>query len=366
MTLVSILGDFHSSVLPVYYQFRKHITTHIIIYDDFKCDVKEAKNIIKGIKNFNKKYNLDIKTHIHCIDEDSYEAIEKTIEFIKDNKKKKQELYINTTDGLSNINTLIGMNLLPLGAQLISYDRYDNEVNIIKNDSMKAYKVDQVIPIKDHFLLRNINIDGVADKKFAKKHRNEIISLFEKRYQLFKEFANYVQNEQNPNPNKKRYSPINKIIKQLGITELKTNQGLITGGLFEYYIYLKIMDLEYDDIELGVTVKKYIDESNFIPNEFDILIMKDNHLHMCECKFTKNVKLEVLVYKYMGLKSLLDDDGKMCILTAHQNPKNIEASKDPVEYQPHKRAFANKILLKGNPLEDIDKFVNEIKNYFEL
>ncbi|MGB5793460.1 Card1-like endonuclease domain-containing protein [Poseidonibacter sp.] len=366
MTLVSILGDFHSSILPVYYQFRNNIKNHIIIYDDFKCDVKEAKNIIKGIKNFNKKYNLDIKTHIHCIDEDSYEAINKTIEFIESNSKKISKLYINTTDGLSNINTLIGLKLLPLGANLISYDRFDNEVNIISSKTMKTYKVDQIIPIQDHFLLRNIVVDSVSDKKYAKKFKNEIFDLFEKRHKEFKIFANYVQESNNPNIENKDFKSINKIMKKMGLENLKTNQSLITGGLFEYYIYLKLLDLDYDDIEIGVSVKKYIDEINFIPNEFDILIMKENHLHMIECKFTKNIKLENIVYKYMGLKSLLDDDGKMCILTSHKNPINLETNKNPMDYQPYKRASANKILLKGNPLNNIDKFILEIRDYFQL
>ena len=155
-------------------------------------------------------------------------------------------------------------------------------------------------------------------------------------------------------------------MKQMNITDIKRNQGFITGGLFEYYIYLKLMDLNFDDIEVGVSVKKYIDDINFIPNEFDILIMKENHLHMIECKFTKNIKLDGLVYKYMGLKSLLDDDGKMCIVTNHHDPKKLETNKNPMQFQPHKRALENKILLKGNPLENIDRFVEDVKSYFEI
>lgn len=48
MVLVSILGDFHSSILPIYYQFRNEIKRHIIVYDDFKSDITEAENIICG------------------------------------------------------------------------------------------------------------------------------------------------------------------------------------------------------------------------------------------------------------------------------------------------------------------------------
>jgi len=366
MTLVTIIGDFHSSILPIYYQFKDNIRTHIIIYDDFKSDIEEANNILIGIKKFNKKYNLNINTYSHIIDEDSYKALEKTVKFINKHTENYKDLYINTTDGLSNINTIIGTKFLPLGSNLISYDRYDNEVNIIVNETMTTYNVDKVIPIKDHFLLRNIKVESIDNKKIAKKYESQLLTLFENRYSEFKAFAKYVQNEYYPTLKNPKYKNVNKIMKTFKLKDIKSNQSFITGTLFEYYIYLKLKHLNFDDIQIGVTVRKYIDNINFIPNEFDILIMKDNHLHMIECKFTKNIKLDSIVYKYMGLKSLLDDDGKICIVTGHKNIKNVNKSINPMEYQPYKRALANKILLKGNPLEDINAFVKEVKDYFDL
>jgi len=255
---------------------------------------------------------------------------------------------------------------LPLGSNLISYDRYDNEVNIIVNETMTTYNVDKVIPIKDHFLLRNIKVESIDNKKIAKKYESQLLTLFENRYSEFKAFAKYVQNEYYPTLKNPKYKNVNKIMKTFKLKDIKSNQSFITGTLFEYYIYLKLKHLNFDDIQIGVTVRKYIDNINFIPNEFDILIMKDNHLHMIECKFTKNIKLDSIVYKYMGLKSLLDDDGKICIVTGHKNIKNVNKSINPMEYQPYKRALANKILLKGNPLEDINAFVKEVKDYFDL
>ena len=366
MTLVSIFGDFHSSVLPIYYNFKNKIKKHIVIYDDGKYDVNEAKNLIKGMKNFNKKHKLDIKMYTHCIDENSYEAILKTIDFIKEHHNKKNALYINTTDGLSNINNLIAMKLLPLGANLLSYDRFENNINHMVGESMKTYKVNNVIPIKDHFLLRNIHIESLGDKKFAKKYKNHILELFEKRLQEFKAFSYYVQTNPNPQLNNSDFKKVNKIINQMEIKELKKNQSLITGGLFEYYIYLKLLKLNFDDIEISVNIQKFIDEINFIPNEFDILIMKDNHLNMIECKFSKRIKLDDIVYKYMGLKPLLDDDGKICIVTTYDEPKNIYSSNNPLKDLAYKRALENKILLKGNPLNNINNFILELKNYFNL
>ncbi|MBD3842662.1 MAG: DUF1887 family protein [Campylobacterales bacterium] len=366
MTLVSILGDFHSSVLPVFYELRKQISKHIIIYDDYKCDVKEAQRLIKGIKTFSKKEKLDIKTLVHCIDEDSFEAIEKTIIFIDDNVKKKNKLVINVTDGLSNVNILLSQHFLKLDTQIISYDRFDNHCNIITKNSMKTYKLDKSIPILDHFMLKDIQVDSTSSKKYAKKYQNQIKNIFQNYKEEFKEFANYVFNDTNPNLKNKKFKNINPIMEQLGITNPKKDQMLITGGLFEYYIYLLIKELEFDDIELGVQVKQYIDGINFIPNEFDILIMKENHLHMIECKYTKNVKLEQLVYKYMALKNIIDDDGKIVMVAAHEEFKPSFHTQNPTDFLPHKRAMENKMMLLGDPLQNTKLFVKTVQEFLEI
>ena len=51
MTLVSVIGDFFSSVAPVFYEFKDKIDTHIIISDDSKRDDRLAKKFQKGVKN---------------------------------------------------------------------------------------------------------------------------------------------------------------------------------------------------------------------------------------------------------------------------------------------------------------------------
>lgn len=367
MTLISVLGDFDSSILPVFYQFQKQIKKHIIIYDDFKCDVKGAKRLIRGIKNFCKKEKLNIKTIVHCIDEDSYEAIIKTIELINDNTKNTSKLLINTTDGLSNVNILIANHFLPQGAKILSYDRYDNHCNVITKDSMETYFIDKTIPIKDHFFLKDIKIDSIGSKKFAKKYHHQIVSIFENYKEEFKEFANYVQVENDPSLKNKRYQNINSLINQMGIDNLKQSQTLITGGLFEYYIYLKVKDtLKYDDIQIAVQVKQYTDGRNFIPNEFDILIMRNNHLHMIECKYTNRIKLENLVYKYMALKHIIDDDGKIIMVTAHNELEPKIQTQNPLDNLPYKRAKENKMLLLGDPLQDINRFLKVVKEFLEV
>lgn len=367
MVLVSILGDFHSSVLPIFYQSRNLITKHIVIYDDFKCDEKEALNIIEGIAAFKKKYNLSFEQINYKVDEDSQKSVILAIAFFHKHCKDFKELYVNTTDGLASFNILLASKLLPLGANIMAYDRFDNEYNIITSEGMRNYKVEEIISIQDHFLLKNLEIYSIGDKAFALQHKDVIIELFEKHGEEFKEFAKYIQTQKQPNF--AQFQTLEPLIKSLGLItskEIKSKESFISGGLFEYYIFLKLVHLNFDDIEVGIGINQYYDEDKFIPNEFDILIMKENHLHMIECKYTANVSKESLVYKYMALKHLIDDDGKIIMVTTHDDFMVRLNDKNPMTNLSHKRAKANRMLLFGNPFQYINRFVLEVEEFFEL
>ena len=75
MILVSILGDFHSSILPIFYNFKDKISKHVLIHDDSKKDIQNAKNISKGIKKFIQKNNYLFLELNYKLDEDSMKAI---------------------------------------------------------------------------------------------------------------------------------------------------------------------------------------------------------------------------------------------------------------------------------------------------
>ena len=366
MILVSIVGDFYSSVLPIFYEFKDRIHTHIIIYDDFKNDVVHAGKIINGTLDFAKKHSLNIQSYAVKMDEDSFEAIHKLVKIIDTYVTNDEELIINITDGLANIGVILSNAFLPRGSKILTYDRYDNEYNILTKDTMQKHKILSCTPIREHFLLKNIHIDAINDKQFALTHEAAIIHLFENHASELKNFANYLMKTKVPSF--KNYHLLLKPLTAMGVHDanMKEKQMFITGGLFEYYIFLKIKDLIYDDIEIGVSVKHYYDATNFIPNEFDILIMRDNHLHMIECKFTKNVSLDGLVYKYMALQNLLDDDSKIIMVTGHEQFKPNLAGANTLEHLPHKRAKISRMLLLGNPLEQIDNFVEEVKNFLAL
>lgn len=341
MTLVSIVGDFYSSVLPIFYEFRDRIDTHIIIYDDFKNDVIQARKIIDGTTKFVKKQKLNIKSYSVKIDEDSLEAIYKLAKIIDNYVVSDEELYVNVTDGLANVGIVLSNIFLARGAKIITYDRYDNAYNILSKDAMQTKKIEKSIPIREHFLLKNIEITNIQETSLAKKYKNEINLFFEK-YEADREL--YKEHEGSLNELKK----------------------IPTGFLYEYYIYNLIKGLNYDDILLGAKIKDNHNNEMHIENEYDILIMKDNHLHMIECKYLKELDITQLIYKVDSVRASLDEDANIMIVTdgdIYDETKLITDQQWPVH---HTRALVKRVYFRGSPTKNPQEFTQEVDRIFDL
>ena len=340
MVLVSIVGDFYSSILPIFYEFKDKITEHIIIYDDFKNDTIAAKKIKKGTYRFIERYKLPIKTTLHKIDEDEFGHLTKIIPIIENLINTPKELYINVTDGLTNIAIILSNHFRPKGAQILTYDRYDNEYNILTSNSMQTHKLSQSIPIEDHLLLKNVEIVQKSSIQDAQKFEEDINLFFEK-YEADKKLA------------------------QKSITDPffhKTSQGT----LYEYYIYNLVKRLNVDDILLGVKVRDYREEGLYLENEFDILIMKNNHLHMIECKFWEYYDLIPLLYKLDSVRETLDEDANIFAITFH--PTYNPAHNIPYEniHALGKRSLIKRVYLRGRPIYTLQEFFQDIDKLFNL
>ena len=360
MILISILGDFHSSIFPLYYEFKDKITKHIVVHDAAFRERNSYKKILKSFKKFNKKNSLNIQTEEFSIDEDSLKSIQELIKLIENFGVKFEDIYINATDGLSNIGVVLGSKLLKKGVNILSYDMYENSYNLTTKDNMKNIKLQSKMSIKNHFYLKGIKIETLEDISFAHRYKSEIIELFEKhgseldymKKDVVQQSRRYAQN----------YKNAKRLIDTMGLDFLKDSKQ-ITGGLFEFYVYLIIKDLGFDDILVGVKVSQKISDGIKVENEFDILLMKDNHLHMIECKFTKHPKISELVYKYSTLINLIDDDGRVMILTNEPVYKDNIYDRSKT-LQNHRRAFLNKIALRGSVLKHKELFLDDVKTMF--
>ncbi|MBL0708444.1 MAG: DUF1887 family protein [Sulfurimonas sp.] len=368
MTLVSILGDFHSSILPIFYDYKDRLNTHLLVYDDSKKDVQNAKNVNNGIKKFIKKNNSSLVGLNYKLDEDSIEALDRCAQYILTLSDNPSDIYINTTDGYATLTTILNNKLFNKGVNFIAYDMFDNQYNILNSSGLTTKNIEKNMNIVDHFLLKGYKVEKSSLKVFAEKNAKNIKKIFEKmseKYDDFTKLDSYIY--PTIDDLRGRYEHIKQIILEMdsSFSVQPVKHPLFTGTLFECYIYLVVKEMEFDDIEIGMEIsRKY--KNSYIKNEFDILIMKDNHLHMIECKFKNFIKLDELVYKYIALASTIDEDGKMAIVTKKPPLYNEEIDLHEAKGLTYKRGKLSNIYFYGNVHKNKTKFQKEIKELFNI
>lgn len=135
----------------------------------------------------------------------------------------------------------------------------------------------------------------------------------------------------------------------------------LTGEWFEDYVYFYLIEeFGFNDDEIG---KGWIIEKNKIPNELDVLLIRNNKIYMIECKtsvFTgprdsDNIVAQT-IYKTDSLRSNLGLKAKAAIVTL--------SSLDSPSIQPHlKRAKGEDILIAGRKTFEegtLKKFFEEL------
>jgi hypothetical protein len=306
MTLVSVVGNFFSSVAPVFYHFFDEIDTHIIIADDSKRDSRYARKFKEGVKNFCLEKNKNLRQIFITIDEDSNSAINKACESVI--KHANGEVLINISDGLASVHTIMTQKLLPLGVKFISYDIFDNEFHILSKEGIKERKKAKPMNIKDHFTLKGVEVLSMNDLDFAHKNERYIKEIFENHHREYREFKYCLTVGKNPSAHS--YPNIHRCLISMN-RSFNSDYQFLTGGLFEYYVYLQLKDYDFDDLAVGMKVS-----DNEVRNEYDVLAIKDNHLNIIECKHKrKTFNAESVLYKYAALKRMVDYDSKVVIVS---------------------------------------------------
>jgi len=360
MVLVSILGDFHSSIIPISYEFRDKITHHIIVYDDAKSDIKEASRVIQGQKSL-RELDSSVKFEIKpiIIDEDDYYSISGCIQKIQNIANSYDDIYINTTDGLSSIAIVLSNHFLDIGSKVIAYDRYDNTYNLHTSNGMQKHTIQNNLDIKTHLTMKGYRLQEQISKNTLEFNKPYIYKLMSDTTR-YKEFSDLLYGQRLDDI--AGYTDIKTNLKTIGYTQ----QHKIQGAVFEEYIYNIIKDhFDFDDIQIGLKVE--FDDD--VENEFDILMIKNNHLHTIECKFVNKLDGEHYVYKTYAIKDYLDDDGRAMILSIGANNKTISKSgRKSVQFNRGDKARAKYTQIKLHQSKEFnkDRFLQEIKEWFYI
>jgi len=167
---------------------------------------------------------------------------------------------------------------------------------------------------------------------------------------VYKQFAKHF-----PIYDKQKFARFNSILQNFEMDE-KSATNYVRGVVFEEYIYHLINDnLDVDDIMCGVTVE--FDDGHV--NEFDILLMKNNHLHAIECKFANNINAENTIYKLDSTTHYLDEETKAMLLVVSEN--DIKFSNGVIS-----RAKSADIKIYYSKNFNKKHFLIDIKEWFEL
>jgi len=359
MVLISLLGDFDSNILPLFFHFAEDIDTHILITDKHRYDLDHAQQIQSGLKRFTQEYDFDIALLEMEFDEDLQSSVETIFERI-DRLTHNKQLLFNMSDGMASTLALMHTKIFERNGEVLAYDRFDNSCNIVSNEGMRK-EVISGMTIREHLLLKNIDYEAPNYEEIASRAQtvSKLMAMSEKfipfRHQSKK--SDYLS----------EYAEIETLLREI---DKRDDQFFIDGGMFEEYIYTLVKNIGFDDVALGTKVRYFPqDSSKQFHNELDILGIKDNHLHIIECKFSKFLNnAENFLYKYDSIVDLLDADGKTMLLIVGGNDYKISSNKRTpmLSGGAKNRAYHTGINVYHAKKLDEKHFIQEVKSFFAL
>lgn len=364
MTLVSILGEFDSSIFPIFFEYKRELHKHILIYSPSFNELKHLARVKNGLNAIIEKYHLKCELEFIEIDSNNLAEIRSIAKNITANIRR-EELMLNATDGQSILNLILGKIFISFGAKIVLYDRYKNSYMLLEDDEIKQLKIINNMSVEDHIISKGYRLVTYKTKRELNRKKQYVMSIVEE-FGLFQVFRKLAMHEKRIND--PIFLPIKHALMQLGITTNKGNilkDQYILGGLFEEIIYHIASDLGFDDL-ICAAVMVYGTAQQPIKNEFDLLLIKDNHLNIIECKFRDKIDAEHLIYKYDSLLHHLDRDGKVMIVNVASTYKKYKNNKTIFDKNIKNRAENANILIYNEPTLNIEKLKLMIKSFFEV
>ncbi|OCL85431.1 Card1-like endonuclease domain-containing protein [Arcobacter porcinus] len=359
MVLVSLLGIHDSSIYPILMEYKDKISKHIIIHDDSRYETNMLLKVLEAQNKFKEFYSIDYQINTIKIDEDCYDSIIKCYEKIVSLANNDFEnIYFNATDGLVSSTIILSDKLLNKGAKFFAYDIFDNGYNIVTKNSLEKKHIKNNKDILTHFILKGYEMLSMGSKIEAYGRKDIVMEICED-LDKYQDFAFSVQNRNYYDID--GFTEIKSLLKQIDKIE---DTMYIQGTLFEEYIYWLIVDnFDFDHVMFNVKVEF----RPMLQNEFDILMMKDNHLHVIECKLRKSIPGEDYVYKLDSLIDYLDDDGKgMILLVGAENERVTNQGKTKKSFTQGTKIRAKNAQIKLHHAKSFDKnsFLEDIRKHF--
>ncbi|MDR2639024.1 MAG: DUF1887 family protein [Helicobacteraceae bacterium] len=368
MVLVSLLGDFDSSILPVFFEYKSEITLHILAYGAGDRNDKNAERITRGLNALRAKYRLKCTLREMPLANNDIQSIIALSSSISQ-LAPPDHLFINVSDGEADMAILLSKELLDIGAKLLIYGRYSNDLSILTVNGLEKTRLKRNMKIDDHIISKGYEIIE-AKSKSELERRKPFVRAISDNFALFQKYRKRVMEDKSID--EELYGAIIRPLYQIGAVNRRgkpLNINYILGELFEEQIYHIVSRLNFDDIVSGAKIRYETINGVTVQNEFDILMIKDNHLYIIECKFRDRVDGENLIYKYDALLEQMDTDGKVMIINvasteskeALRRGKRIHKN---FEKGALSRAQLNNILIYYEPTLDQTKLIAMMRRFF--
>ena len=379
MTLISIVGDDISRIVPLLYRYREEICYHLLLCDDDPSNYRRAKALRHGMMRFSKEKGLGWQVKIISTNEDSAVSIQNSAQKAFGESK---QVWLNATDGYPAITILLADLVRREGGRVLSYDHFDNDLHTIEPDgTMQTRKLASKIDLESYLALLNYTILESTTKTALAYRKEKLFALFGNESLFMKVrkalVARSLGQPYSFDPSSAK--EILEILYELGILDKKfhlipSRQKMLQGDLFEEYIFWLCDALDPDDILLGVKidfddVHSEPEERYRVKNEFDILIMHNNRLYAVECKYTQELDGLEFVYKY---DAIIDYFGKASkAIIANISPKSKETylatkASSNFRHSTLRRGRMAGIAVYHESQMNPSKFQNLVRNFFHL
>ncbi len=326
--------------IPIIYHFKEKLESVTLVYDH--REATQAIQLQQGLNYLRKVENLNFSISLYRVDEDSYSALSSF------SPPLNSTLFISEQVD-PTLSHFFSQAILKNKGKIVSYDKFENSYNIIDETGISNHYISSSVPLKTYFGMLGYEIEYNTPTLYNKK-------LAEKIFKNFKALHHYT---------KKGYpqKEIEEYTYRNGYRDFKSALGFA----FEDFIYWKLFALDCDDILMGVKVTQ-----DGVKNEFDMAMIKDNHLCLVECKYRRYLAdANSLIYKLDALIDSFGEDTKALLI--HIGQKASRTDKDnrfdtssSLSYTANKRAIQNNIYIYHKHYFDPRLFYNRLRDRLGL
>ena len=379
MTLIHIVGDDISRIVPVLYAFREEAKEHILFCDDDPANHARAKRLKAGMERFSSNASLHWQVEIVTTNEDIKEQIEVSAE---EALAQDREIWLNATDGYPAMTLLLADMIRQRGGRVISYDHFDNDLHTIYPDgTMETVALESKIDLESYLVLLDYRIVDAANAEDLRNHKDEIMALY-RDPGAFKKVRGMILARHFNLPGAPKQIMDNRItalLRKMGVLDahnrlIASQQKVLQGDILEAYAFWLCESLNPDDIKLGVKID--FDEPDREPlsqrrvlNEFDILMTHNNRIYTVECKLSEKLDGLEFVYKYDAIIDYFGKTAKAIILNISSKPKKPymgTKTSSNFRHSTLRRARLAGVAVYHESVINPVRFQNLVRNFFGI